>query len=283
MNKLKGKSVLITGAANGIGLRLAENFAKAGSRLILTDINESALAEAKRKMEGFGAAVETFVVNVADQAQVEAMAAAVLERFGHLDILVNNAGVGYMGEIAETPIAKWKLLVDIDLFGPLYHIYAFLPSMIARREGQIVNISSGQMFFQMPTWGPYAAVKAALGVGSEILHWELRKHNIKVTTVYPYLVNTGFYDEAKTVAETFGEKISMKLLPYYSDTPEKVGKVIFNAIKKGSRVEMVNVVNYMGKMARAIGPVGDSMSFFTELFLGKHAAGGKTDRTATEK
>jgi short-subunit dehydrogenase len=269
MSKLAGKSVLITGAANGIGRCTAHEFAKAGSQLILTDIDAKALEELAAKLRADGTSVTTHVVDVGDRAQVEKMAADVLAQFGGLDVLINNAGVGHLGELADTPIETWEKLVRINLWGPLYHVYAFLPKMIERHAGQIVNVSSGQAFFRLPTWGAYAAIKLALGGFSEILHYEVRKHGVHVTTVYPFLVNTGFYKGAN--ADTFAGRMSIKLMPYYSDTPEKVARTIFHAVEKERRVEMVNFINDIGFYARLVPPVASAISMVSAAVLGKAA------------
>jgi len=267
MANLKGKKVLITGAACGIGFCLAQEFAKVGAELILTDINESALSEAKQKLERDSVLIHTYVVDVSNKSQVDSMAEEILGKLGGLDILVNNAGIGHNGELAETDLNTWKKLMDINFWGPLYHVYAFLPWMIKNRRGHIVNVSSGQAFFRLPTWGAYATIKLALGAFSEVLYFEVKKYDIKVTTVYPFMVNTTFYKDVQ--AETFGTKMSMKLLPYYSMTPEKVGKIIFKAIKKGTKVEMVSILNDLGYYARLVPPVADTISFVSNIFLAK--------------
>ncbi len=269
MAKMKDKTVLITGGGRGIGLATALNFAKAGSRLILTDIDATILDKAEKTLAKFPVPVETFVCDVSDKQQVDDMAAAIVETHGGIDVLINNAGIGYMGELAETPLDTWQKLMAVNFWGPLYHIYAFLPQMIERGGGRIVNVSSGQAFLQLPTWGAYSAIKASLGVFSEILHWELRKHDIKVTTVYPYMVNTDLYD--KIEGDTFFGKMSMKLVPLYSQSPEKVGKIVYNATRKGVRVENVNILNSLFKTARFISPIGNTISWVSNAFLSKDA------------
>ena len=258
MSKLTGKSVLITGAARGIGACTAEQFARAGCRMVLSDLDEGALQKTAGVLRGLGATVDTYVVDVADKAQVDAMASDVLQRLGALDILINNAGIGHHGSLAETTLEVWRKLVDVDLFGPLHHVYAFLPSMRERRAGHIVNVSSGQAFYRLPSWGAYAAIKVAVGVFSEILFYELAPLGIQVTTVYPYMVNTGFYSDVKPT--TFAGRMSMRLLPYYSDSPEKVGRVIFEAVKKTKRIEMVSVLNDVGFYAHLVPPVASAVS-----------------------
>ncbi len=264
MPKLNGKRVLITGAAAGIGLCTARAFAKQGAVLVLTDIDADGLEAARAELEALGTRVTIFVVDVSKRDQVEAMAAAVLEQ-GPLDVLINNAGIGHHGDLIDTPLETWKRLVDVNLWGVLHNVYAFLPAMKARGQGQIVNVSSGQAFFQLPTWGAYSAVKAGVGVFSEILSFEVRKYGIYVTTVYPFMVNTGFYDEVE--GGSFGSRMSMKLLPLYSQKPQTVGRIIYQAVRKRRRIEMVHVINNVGRVMRFSRPVGGLVSRLTNLVL----------------
>lgn len=261
------KRILITGAASGIGLCAAREFAKAGSDLILTDINAEGLEHAEKELSGYGVEVVSRVVDVMQSGQVDDLAAWVIDDIGELDILINCAGIGYQGELADTSIETWNKLLGINLLGPLYHVYAFLPHFKQRRSGHIVNISSGQAIFRLPTWGAYASIKAALGIFSEILYYELRKYNIKVTTVYPFMVNTPFYDQIH--AETRGSKLAMKLVPYYSMRPEKVGRIIFHAVKKQARVETVSVLNDLGHYARLVPFANELMAMTSNLLLTK--------------
>lgn len=242
---MKGKTVLITGGAQGLGLNAAGEFAKDGSILILTDINEDSLAEGKEIMESKGAEVHTYKVDVTVKEEVDKLAKDVLKKFGNIDVLINNAGLGHHQDLEDTSMETWQKLMDVNFWGPLYHIYAFLPSMKERGDGHIVNVSSGQAFFQMPSWGAYSAVKNGIGTASEILRYELEKYNIKVTTIYPYMINTGFYNDVES--ESIGGRLSMLLLPLYSQKPATVGKIVYSAVKKKKSVEMVNPLNYVGK------------------------------------
>jgi NAD(P)-dependent dehydrogenase (short-subunit alcohol dehydrogenase family) len=271
-SKLARRVVLITGAAKGIGLATAAEFAKAGATLVITDRDPTALALAEPKLRAHAVEVKSYVVDVTDRAAVEAMAKDVLARLGALDVLINNAGIGYSGELAETTLETWHRLFAVNFWGPLHHVYAFLPSMKQRRSGHIVNVSSGQAFFRLPTWGAYATAKLALGGFSELLHYELARDGIHVTTVYPYMVNTGFYDEVTTA--TLAARLSMRLLPYYSDTPEKVGRLIFQAVLKKKKVEMVSLLNDFGFYSRLIPPVSDAVSYVSNWLLAKSASGG---------
>jgi len=272
MRKLQGKRVLITGGAGGIGFCTAEEFGRAGCEVVITDIDAAKLEEASGKLSARGVRVHTRVVDVVDPAQVEAMARWVLEDLGGLDVLINNAGIGHSGELAETSIETWQKLLAVNLLGPLYHVYAFLPHFKERRAGHIVNVSSGQSYFRLPTWGAYASIKAAFGAFSEILHFELRKYRVGVTTVYPFMVNTPFYKDIH--GETWGARLSMKLVPYYSMTPERVGRIIFKAVKRGAKVERVSLFNELGRCAQFVPFANDVMALTSNFFLAKRAGPG---------
>ena len=233
----------------------------------MTDVDSEVLEEAAESIRKADVTVHTRVVDVSNQRSVEALANWVNTKLGGLDILINNAGIGYHGEMADTTIATWKKLINVNLLGPLYHIYAFLPAMIERRGGHIVNISSGQVFFRMPTWGAYASIKAALGVLSEILHFELRKYRICVTTVYPFMVNTGFYSNIQS--ETWGSKMAMRMLPYYSYSPERVAKIIFAAVRKKKRLEMSSILNDLAFYARVLPGFTSLLATSTNFFLAR--------------
>jgi NAD(P)-dependent dehydrogenase (short-subunit alcohol dehydrogenase family) len=266
MADLSKKTVLVTGGAGGIGLCTARKFLEAGATVIITDINAAALDAAVRELKPLGGKIMRFVCDVSKQTQVEALATKLDKAHGGVDILINNAGIGYTGELFDTSIRKWKQLVDVNLFGPLYHVYAFLPQL-ARRGGQIVNVSSGQAFFRLPTWGAYAAVKSALGVFSEILRFELRSHGVAVTTVYPFMVDTPFYRDA--APETFMGQLSMKLVPYYSMSPERVARIIFNATRRRQGVERVSLLNEMARYLQVLPVVPDVVAHVATFFLAK--------------
>jgi NAD(P)-dependent dehydrogenase (short-subunit alcohol dehydrogenase family) len=264
MADMRGKRVLITGGAGGIGLETARHFGRAGAELILTDLDQPGLDRAASELAATGAKVHTRVVNVTDEQAVRDLAAWVDADLGGLDVLVNNAGIGHHGELMHTSLATWRKLIAVNLMGVLHHIEAFLPQLITR-GGQIVNISSGQAFFRLPTWGAYAAIKAAQAVMSEVLHFELAKHGVHVSTVYPYMVNTGFYKDIQ--GKTWAARLSMKLLPYYSDSPEKVGRLIYEAALKRKRIEMVSPLNDMAYYGQVLPMFSQLVARTSAFFL----------------
>lgn len=267
MKDLKDKVVLITGAAGGIGLNTAAFFAEAGCRLALTDINDAALEIAKEKLAKHNAEILTQAMDVTDLKAIEALRDTVYTKWNAVDILINNAGIGFNAELAATPLSKWRQLMDINFWAPLYHIEAFLPRMKERRSGHIVNISSGQAYFRAPTWGAYSVTKLAVGAMSEILNVEVARDNVKVTTVYPFLVNTGFYDT--TTSESIGEKLFYLFMPLYSHEPQTVAQMVFDAVREEKNVEMVSLLNQFFKYARALSPVAGIIDKSTLAFMSK--------------
>ena len=270
MKSFEKKTIVITGASGGIGECLAHDFAREGAYLILTDINEDSLNLLGNLIKDtYKTKVITYKIDVSNQDDVKEFADYILKEFDKIDVLINNAGIGHLGELSETSIDKWKQLIDVNLLGPIYHTSALLPSMIKNKCGHIVNVSSGQAFYRMPTWGAYAVSKLALGAYSEILRHELRKFNIKVTTCYPFLINTGFYSDVK--GENLFQKLSIKLMPYYSMKAKRVAKIIFNATKKQKPIEMVSILNYIGKFSLFSFKIWDLMAYAIAATLGKKA------------
>jgi short-subunit dehydrogenase len=255
------KNVLITGAASGIGYETAVEFGKAGYNLLLTDINEIELECAARKLSCMGINVKHELADVSNWSDVHAIAIL----YPNIDILINNAGIGHNGEMADMTYDVWERLIRVNLMGPIHHMCAFLPLMKKRKSGHIVNISSGQAFFRLSTWGAYAAFKMALGVISEVLAREVEKYNIKVTTVYPFMVNTPFYKEIP--GDTLAAKLSMKLLPLYSNTPQEVAKIILKATEEGKKVEMVNILNQLGFAIRSFPPAANIVDYLSNMLL----------------
>ena len=245
MAKLKGKRVLITGGAGGIGFHTAKSFIEEGCEVILTDINQGALDEAKSKLEAAGGRVYTFTNDVTKIEDVKELGNTIQSRIGFVDVLINNAGIGASNEIKDTSLEEWKRLIDINIWGIIHFVNVFMPPMVERRTGHIVNISSGQAFFPVPSRGAYAATKFFVAGFSEALHYEAARFNIKVTTVFPYVVNSPFYSHMSP--DTFGGKMVVKLVPYYAVSPEKTGRIIVRAVKKGKKYEMhhpMNAMNY---------------------------------------
>lgn len=261
---LTGKWVLLTGAASGIGRETCLLLAHEGCNFVLVDIDEAGLKKLEDQLKSMGSRVMAHVVDVTDREQVEKLAEDVHAEIGTLDILVNNAGIGHSCDLRHTTYDDWHRLMDINFFGPLNMVNAFLPAMIHRGGGQIVNLSTGQVFFPVPTWGAYAASKAALATYSECLTWELGVFNIRVTTVYPGLISTPFY--AGVRAGNIGQRLVLWYINALGSTPQKMAIKIVKGIRRRRRrviQSWINWMTYLGKrhLSHAFDLGGDVFAF----------------------
>jgi NAD(P)-dependent dehydrogenase (short-subunit alcohol dehydrogenase family) len=198
----ESRVVVITGAAQGIGLATAKRFAADGYRVAIVDLNgEKAEAEAEALRQA-GTDSAAYAVNVSDSAAVNQAVKDVLERFGRLDVLVNNAGTHVPGDVIDTTDEVYDRVMDSIIRGTFYFSRAVLPSMIEARSGAIVNVSSVWAWDCAPGAAPYCVAKAGVVALTKSLASEVAKYGIRVNAVGPYLIATELHrashsDEAR--------------------------------------------------------------------------------------
>ncbi len=185
--------VLITGAAGGFGQEFTRQLLQAGSRLILTDLDEAALhelAESVRREVATGEILACLAINLSDRSGCDSLYRQVQSLGFPLDILLNNAGIGLSGRQDEVPQPEWERLMQVNLLAPMRLSALFATDMIARQKGHIVNISSLAGWLAPAGLAHYAASKFGLRGFSEGLFNELKPYNVKVTAVYPFFSRT---------------------------------------------------------------------------------------------
>ena len=174
MQLLEGQVAVITGGASGLGLALAETLAKRGLFLCLLDVEADALAAAAEALRNAGAVVLTEVVDVSDAGEFARAAEVVSARFGAPDLLVNNAGVGgLLGPIWSAPAEDWAWVLGVNLMGVANGVRAFVPDMLRRGSGHVLNLASLAGLTSPPFLAPYATSKHAVVALSESLAAEL--------------------------------------------------------------------------------------------------------------
>ncbi len=194
MQEFHGKVAVVTGAASGIGLALAEIFAEQGMKLVLADVEAEALERARSRVANLGAETLGVRTDVGDPEQVEALAEAAQNRFGSIDIACNNAGVFTGGISWECSAADYQWLVDVNQLGVANGIRSFVPRMIAQgTECYVLNTASMAALTAMPFAGVYHMSKHAVLALSECLFQELAMlaPQVKVSVLCPELVDTG--------------------------------------------------------------------------------------------
>jgi NAD(P)-dependent dehydrogenase (short-subunit alcohol dehydrogenase family) len=191
METLTDSTVVVTGGASGIGYALARAFAAAGSNVVIADVEADALEAARAALPADTLAVRTDVSVVAD---VEALAAATLERFGRVDVLCNNAGVSTFNLLEHQTPDDWKWVFDVNFWGVVHGVQTFLPIMRAQgTPGHVVNTASiAGLLSGVVFLGPYAASKVAVVSLSETLRDELAMAGspIGVSVLCPSATNT---------------------------------------------------------------------------------------------
>ena len=208
MEQLEGKVAVITGGASGIGRALADKAAALGMKVVIGDIEQGPLDETVAALKEHGADVLGVVTDVGDLASVEALRDAALSTFGAVHLLCNNAGVGGGGRTWEIPMEQWKWVLDVDLWGVIHGIHAFVPGMIAQGEGHVVNTASIAGLTSTPGLGSYNVAKHGVVTLSETLFHELRGEGrgVGVSVLCPAFVNTRIYDSDRNAPQALRQE-----------------------------------------------------------------------------
>ena len=190
MEAINGKNALITGAGKGLGKAIAIALAQEGVNVGLVGRTEKDLISLAEELKTYNVKIAIATADVSDMEAVNVAVAKIKGELGVIDILVNNAGIGAFGNFMELEPSKWKEIIDINLMGAYYVTRAVLPEMIDRKIGDIINISSTAGKNGSALTSAYSASKFGLIGMSESLMQEVRKHNIRVTTMLPSTVAT---------------------------------------------------------------------------------------------
>ena len=164
MQELNGKTAIISGGAEGIGLGIAQVLGRHGMNVVIADINSKQLEKARLNLEELGVPVLALTLDVADTAQWKTVAHQALERFGKVHMLVNNAGVGGApSPVDSTQEGDWRWIVDVNLMGVVYGAQTMIPLIKAHGEGGwLINVASMAGFVALPMASAYSATKAAI-------------------------------------------------------------------------------------------------------------------------
>lgn len=241
---LRDKTVLITGGSRGLGLVMAREFARHGSRLALCARDEEELERARLDLEKFSVEVMVVRCDVRNRQEVNDMVAAVNARFGNVDVLVNNAGVIQVGPLEVMTEEDFEQAMQAHFWAPLNTIMAVLPSMRQRKAGRIVNIASIGGKVAVPHLVPYSASKFALVGLSKGLRAELMKDGISVTTVCPGLMRTGSPRNAEFKGQHRFEYAWFSIsdaLPLLTVSAENAARQVVRACKRGEAELVISI------------------------------------------
>ncbi len=222
MRGLKGKNVLITGAASGIGRATALRFAEEGAQVGILDLDLEGALETVSQIEALGQGGSAEQADISDYDHVRSAVEVLEGQIGPFDILINNAGCALAGRHEQVPQDRWEKLLNLNLFAPLRITGQFLPKMLQRASGHIVNISSLAGWVGAPNLSVYVASKFGLRGFGESLAAEAAKKNVHVSNVYPSFSRTPILESDQFV---MGKRIPIpdKLI---SDPADVVARMI---------------------------------------------------------
>jgi NAD(P)-dependent dehydrogenase (short-subunit alcohol dehydrogenase family) len=194
---LSGKAALVTGGSRGIGRAIAETYARAGARVFICGRNESSLTQTLEDMRRAGVEVTGLAGDVGNPADADRIARAAIRHCGAIHVLVNNASIlGPRDTIASYPSAAWDEVLRVNLTGIFLMTQAVLPTMLAQRNGSIINVSSGVGRRGKASWGAYAVSKAGLEAFTQVLADEVSEKGIRVNAVNPAATRTAMRAQA---------------------------------------------------------------------------------------
>jgi NAD(P)-dependent dehydrogenase (short-subunit alcohol dehydrogenase family) len=198
MEEFQDRVAVVTGGASGIGRAMAERFAAAGMRVVLADVEDTALVSAVDELAATGATVIGVRADVSVAADVDAVRDRALDEFGAVHVVCNNAGVGG-GGIVDAPLALWDWVLGVNLFGVIHGVHTFLPLLLEQDEGHIVNTASLAGLGGVGGLGVYCTSKFAVVGLSESLHYDLaaRGSAVGVSVLCPGFVQTQIGNSAR--------------------------------------------------------------------------------------
>ena len=191
---LKGRVALISGAASGIGLATAQRLACDGVRVVLGDVDRAAVERVAQDIRAEGGEALAVTLDVADAKSAAAAIQEVESRVGPVDVLVNNAGVGTAGTILTTAAEEWDRMMTINVKGIFHLCRAAVPSMIARQQGVIINISSVAATVGLKDRAAYSASKGAVLALTRAMQADWMEHGIRVNAVLPGTIESPWVD-----------------------------------------------------------------------------------------
>lgn len=228
--KLHNKTLVLTGGGSGIGRALCLALLDRGARVAIADVNEAGMEETRKLAGNKAGQLSLHKLNIADRQAVEGFAQSLIAQYGTVEGIINNAGIIQpFVKVNELDYEKMERIMNINFYGTLHMVKAFLPHLLSRSEAHIVNVASMGAFIPFPGQTLYGASKAAVKLLTEGLYAELMDSPVRVTLVMPGAVNTNISANSGVTMRGNASASEAKMQPL---APEKAAVIILDAVER---------------------------------------------------
>jgi len=251
MEQLQAKKVIVTGGAMGIGLATCRRLVREGCDVTIWDLSETELMAAEKELTEMGGKIFAYVCDVSDKDRVHELATAAREDMGRVDILINNAGFVRHGMFWEQPVENAVKQMDVNVNALFYSIHEFLPEMLERNAGHIVNVSSGVAMTSAPGLAAYTTSKWAVWGLTDVLRLEVMtagKKGVKFTSVHPGNILTGMFEGFSL------NWLGRLMAPPVKDHDVIARGIVEKGLKKQRHLVVIPWQIYLGMIARGLLP-----------------------------
>ncbi|GHG86280.1 SDR family NAD(P)-dependent oxidoreductase [Comamonas sp. JC664] len=221
--------VVVTGAGSGLGRALCEELARRKARVLVSDVDTPSAEETALRVTQAGGEAHVVNCDVTDVAQVEALADTAIRVLGGVDLLVNNAGVVSAGAVGALPLAEWKRVLDINLWGVIHGCHVFVPRMRLQGSGHILNIASSAGLVYVPDLAAYNVSKAGVVALSETMYVELKASGIGVTVACPSFFRTNIANTGRYADETL-RTLAVRMVGSSRIGPDVIARKLLSAV-----------------------------------------------------
>jgi NAD(P)-dependent dehydrogenase (short-subunit alcohol dehydrogenase family) len=223
--------VVVTGAGSGLGAALCHALAEQGARIVAADLD---LATATMTAKRCGPNAHAVQCDVTDLGAVERLAGETQRLLGGVDLVVNNAGVAVIGQVGAVPIADWRWVIDVNLWGVIHGCHVFVPKLRAQRSGHILNVASAAGLIAMPQMAPYNVTKAAVVALSETLYADLAGDGVGVSVLCPSFFPTNLTRSSRTSTDEKLHRAAMRLVDKGGWTADEIARAALAGIAAGT-------------------------------------------------
>lgn len=239
MNYLQNKTAIITGASSGLGAASARALSEKGVRIVAAALDQQGLDAIVSELKGKGGEAVGRVSDVTNPEDMKALAQFAQDSFGSVDILINNAGLMLFSNWVDLATDDWEKMINVNIKGYLHGIAAVLPFMLKQKSGQILNMDSVAGHQVGPAAGIYSASKFFVQAMTESMRKELGvQHGIRVNTVSPGVINTGWADK---VTDPAGRKAAQELNKI-AISPDDIGRAVVYALNQPENVTVNDLI-----------------------------------------